>query len=75
MYQIPKANNQMKSAPVPSEWQRNLEVALVALEFSSILVALNYIAPGPGTHSFFSPQQALGIKLFGCPIPPLLILQ
>lgn len=65
----------MKSALAPSEWQRNLEVALVVLEFSSIRVALNFIAPGPGTQGFFSPQQALGIKLFGCPVPPLLILQ
>ena len=65
----------MKSAPAPIEWQRNLEVAMVVLEFSSIRVALNFIAPGPGAYCFFSPQQALGIKLFGCPVPPLLILQ
>ena len=45
----------MKSAPAPSEWQRNLEVALVVLEFSSIRVALNFIAPGPGAYCFFSP--------------------
>lgn len=36
----------MKTAPEPREWQRNLDVVLVALAFSFIHVALNYVTPG-----------------------------
>lgn len=36
----------MKTAPESREWQRNLNVVLIALAFALIHVAPNYVAPG-----------------------------
>lgn len=51
IYQVPKANKQMKTAPELRGWQRNLEV-VVALVLSSIHVALYDVAPCTGTELF-----------------------